>query len=120
MTKRHPEKRAQARRLRAEMSEPEQALWSILRASRLEGVKFVRQNLRMPYIADFVARSRRLIVELDGETHASAEAQAHDARRTKKLEAEGWRVIRFANNDVMTNPEGVARAILMALGKDFE
>jgi very-short-patch-repair endonuclease len=64
-----------------------------------------------------VARSHRLIVELDGETHAGREA--YDARRTAELEAQGWRVIRFANNDAMTNPEGVARAILMALGRDF-
>ena len=120
MAKRHPEKRAFAKKLRAEMSEPERALWEVLRAGRLQGLKFVRQNLRNPYIADFVARSHRLIIELDGETHAAPGAGAHDTRRTAELEAQGWRVIRFANNDVMTNIEGVARSILMTLGRDFE
>ena len=87
MTKRHVETRAQARENRRNLSDPERALWHIVRANRLAGIKFVRQNVRAPYIPDFVARAERLIVELDGETHASAEAQAHDARRTRFLEA---------------------------------
>lgn len=101
------------------MSGPERALWELLRAGRLQGIKFVRQNVRAPYIPDFVARSHRLIIELDGETHTLPGAEAYDARRTTELEAQGWRVIRFANNDVMTNIEGVGRAILIALGRDF-
>ncbi|WP_343056810.1 endonuclease domain-containing protein [Sphingomonas xinjiangensis] len=108
-----------AKELRRDMSEPERALWEVVRAGKLQGVKFVRQNVRQRFIADFVARSHRLIVELDGETHALPGAEAHDAARTAELEAQGWRVVRFANNDVMTNPEGVARAILMAVGRYF-
>ncbi len=119
MAKRNVEARARAKQLRKEMSDPELALWETLRAGRLQGVKFVRQNLRAPFIADFVARSHRLIIELDGETHQLPGAEAYDARRTAELEAQGWRVIRFANNDVMTNVEGVARAILIALGREF-
>jgi very-short-patch-repair endonuclease len=91
-----------------------------LRGKRLGGIKFVRQSVRAPYIPDFAARSHRLIVELDGDTHGSAEAQAYDARRTARLEAEGWRVLRIPNNEVMMNPDGVARAILLALGRDWE
>ena len=105
--------------MRSEMSPPERALWNIVRAKRLAGVKFVRQAVRPPYIPDFAARTERLIVELDGDTHGSEAAQAYDARRTSLLEDSGWRVLRIPNNEVMTNPEGVARAILLALGKDF-
>jgi very-short-patch-repair endonuclease len=119
MTKRHPAARARARQLRTDMSVPERALWEILRAGRLQGIKFVRQNVRAPFIADFVGRSHRLIVELDGETHALPGAEARDARRTAELEAQGWRVVRFANADAMTNSEGIASAILRALGRDF-
>jgi very-short-patch-repair endonuclease len=117
--KRNIETRTRAKQLRKELSDPERALWEILRAGRLQGIKFVRRNVRAPFIADFVARSHRLIVELDGETHALPGAEARDAHRTVALEAQGWRVIRFGNNDAMTNPEGVARAILIALGRDF-
>ncbi len=117
--KRNIETRSRAKQLRTNMSDPERTLWEILRAGRLRGIKFVRQNVRGRFIPDFAARSHRLIVELDGATHALPGAEAHDALRTAELEAQGWRVIRFANNEVMTNPEGVARAILMALGKDF-
>jgi very-short-patch-repair endonuclease len=120
MTKRHVETRARAKELRARLTLPEQALWGIVRAKRLAGVKFVRQAVRPPYIPDFAARSERLIVELDGDTHGSDAAQAYDARRTTRLEADGWRILRIANNEVMTNPEGVARTILLALGKDWD
>lgn len=120
MAKRHEATRARAKELRKNMTPPERALWAIVRAKRLGGVKFVRQAVRAPYIPDFAARSERLIVELDGDTHGTDEAQAYDARRTARLEAEGWRVLRIPNDEVMTNPEGVARAILLVLGKDFE
>src|SRR5687768_12292862 len=64
MTKRHVEIRARAKEMRSEMTPPERALWEIVRAKRLAGVKFVRQAVRPPYIPDFAARSERLIVEL--------------------------------------------------------
>ena len=99
------------------MTPPEIKLWTILRAGRL-GVKFVRQMPIAPYIADFAAREHRLVIELDGDSHAGREA--YDAARTAFIESKGFRVIRFGNSEVMTNPEGVARAILIALGKDWE
>ena len=71
------------------MSDPERALWEVLRGGRLQGIKFVRQNVRGRFVADFAARSHRSIVELDGETHALPGAAAHDAARTATLEAEG-------------------------------
>ena len=117
MPRRDPKKLARARELRTNMSEPEWALWRILRAHRLEGIKFTRQIECGPYHIDFGARSLRLGIELDGDSHAEREKQ--DAARTGFLERHGWRIIRFTNADVMGNPEGVARAILQALGRDF-
>jgi very-short-patch-repair endonuclease len=119
VTKRHERLRASARENRTHMTPPERALWEIVRAKRLGGVKFVRQAVRPPFIPDFAARSERLIVELDGDSHGSASAQFYDARRTALLEDNGWRVLRIPNNEVMTNPEGVARTILLSLGKDW-
>jgi very-short-patch-repair endonuclease len=119
MAKRHERLRALAKENRTNLTPPERALWEIVRAKRLGGVKFVRQAVRPPFLPDFAARSERLIVELDGDTHYSAEAQAYDARRTAILERDGWRILRIPNNEVMTNPEGVAKTILLALGKDF-
>ncbi|CAN5273697.1 DUF559 domain-containing protein [soil metagenome] len=97
------------------MTPAEQRLWAILRAGQL-GVKFQRQVVLAPYIADFAARSARLIVEVDGDTHALS--QESDAIRTANLELRGYRVLRFSNSEVMTNPDGVARAICMALGRE--
>ena len=117
MPRRDPEKLRRARELRANMSPPERALWAILRAHRLKGIKFSRQVECGPYYIDFAARRERLGIELDGDSHSGREKQ--DAARTRYLEREGWRVIRFTNSDVMTNSDGVARAILCALGRDF-
>jgi very-short-patch-repair endonuclease len=115
MPRRDPKKLARARQLRREMSPPERAFWHILRAHRLEGVKFTRQIEAGPYYIDFAARGARLAIELDGESHVGNEV--YDAARTHWLEEHGWHVIRFTNGDVMTNPDGVAQAILLALGK---
>jgi very-short-patch-repair endonuclease len=99
------------------MSPPERALWNILRAHRLEDVKFNRQVECGPYYIDFAQRRARLAIELDGESHGGREA--YDAGRTAFLERRGWRVVRFTNAEAMGNAEGVARAILLALGRDF-
>ena len=117
MPRRDPKKLARARALRANMSPPERALWHILRGHRLEGLKFTRQIECGPFFIDFAARRERLAVELDGDSHEGLEKE--DERRTRYLEGQGWRVVRFTNGDVMRNPDGVARAILVALGKDF-
>ena len=69
-----------------------------------------------PFIADFAARSHRLVIEVDGDSHANTEA--YDAARTAELESRGWRVIRFTNREVLDNLEGVTRAILIALNRD--
>ncbi len=110
---RNVETRDRAKELRTGQTPPEAALWRILRGGRLSGVKFVRQMVIAPYIADFAARSHRLIIELDGDSHAGREV--YDAARTAFIEAKGYRVIRFANNEILTNPDGVARTILAVI-----
>jgi very-short-patch-repair endonuclease len=95
------------------MSEPETRLWLALRAKRLNGVKFTRQTVRDRAIPDFVARLPRLVIEVDGDTHAGDET--YDARRTTLLENQGYHVLRFTNQDVMTNLEGVLLTIADAL-----
>ena len=118
MPKRNSANRDRAKALRRAMTPPEEKLWSHLRAGRLQSIKFVSQMVFGPdYVADFAARSHRLIIELDGDSHSDP---AYDARRDTHMTAKGWTVLRFGNNDVMGNVEGVVRAILIALGRDFE
>jgi len=101
-----------AKRLRREMTDAERNLWSVLRNSQLEGAKFRRQQPIGPFIADFVCQQARLIVEADGGQHAKSTS---DDRRTAFLESKGYRVIRFWNNEILRNLEGVAGSILAAL-----
>jgi very-short-patch-repair endonuclease len=107
-----------ARQLRSDMTEAERRLWSLLRDRRLTGYKFRRQRPLGPFIVDFVCMEHRLVIEVDGGQHADNEA---DTRRTAWLEAEGWHVIRFWNNEVLSNSDGVAERVLRVLmGKDDE
>ena len=94
-----------ARSMRTEMTEPEARLWLQLRAERFQGIKFRRQKVIGTYIADFAANDPKLVVELDGDTHAGHEA--YDAARTRFLESKGYTVVRFTNSDVMGNMEGI-------------
>lgn len=102
-----------ARRLRHDSTEAEHKLWQQLRARRFEGVKFRRQHPLGPYIVDFVCLERRLVIELDGGQHS--EAASYDRQRDAWLEGQGFRVLRFWNNEVMQNLEGVLEAIHLAL-----
>jgi BirA family biotin operon repressor/biotin-[acetyl-CoA-carboxylase] ligase len=101
-----------ARKLRREMTDAERLLWSRLRRSQL-GAKFVNQFPIGDAVADFACRSAKLVVELDGGQHAIA-AEA-DAERTRTIELHGYRVIRFWNNDVMSNVGGVLEVIAQHL-----
>ena len=104
---------SKARELRLTMTDAERRLWSALRGRRLQGYKFRRQHPLGPFVLDFACIEHRLVIEADGGQHADSES---DERRTAWLEARGWRVIRFWNNEILTNPEGVQDAILRALG----
>lgn len=99
---------SRARRLRRNQTDVERKLWSRLRDRRLDGWKFRRQAPVGTYIVDFLCPDAKLVVELDGGQH-SAEA---DADRTQAIEAHGYLVIRFWNNDVTTNLEGVLLRVL--------
>ncbi len=94
-----------ARSLRKNPTEPEKRVWQALRNRQLAGLKFRRQTPVGPYVADFLCLEAMLIVEVDGDTHATT--QAIDAERTAYLESEGFRVIRFSNAEVMMNMDGV-------------
>ncbi|MEH6791907.1 endonuclease domain-containing protein [Parasphingorhabdus sp.] len=97
-----------ARTLRRDMTEAERVLWSRLRNRQLENVKFLKQFPIGSYVADFAARSLRLIIELDGGQHS----EAKDATRTRVIEEHGYRVIRFWNNEVMENIDGVLEVMI--------
>jgi very-short-patch-repair endonuclease len=106
--------RARAKRLRREMTRAETLLWRHLKANRLAGLGFRRQSPMGNYIADFVAHSCRLVVEVDGESHDFEERVRHDERRDAWFASRGYRMLRFTNDDVMKNLEGVAIAIRQA------
>jgi very-short-patch-repair endonuclease len=102
-----------ARRLRRNQTDAERTLWFQLRDRRLDGWKFRRQFPIERFVVDFFCADAHLIIELDGGQHA-ARAQ-YDEQRTRILEAMGYLVLRFWNNDVIQNLDGVLEAIREAL-----
>ena len=104
-----------SRTLRHEMTDAEQRLWRHLRMHQMAGVKFRRQHPVEGYILDFACIELMLAIELDGGQHADAiEA---DTIRTQALNQAGWKVLRFWNNDVLTNTEGVLLRIYSLIGE---
>src|SRR5262249_38264368 len=99
-----------AREFRKEPTPAEAKLWSYLRRNKVAGIKFRRQHAIGPYIADFCASQRKLIIELDGNPHLSTIEQ--DTNRTVFLESQGWKVLRFWNQLVMNDIEGVIQSIV--------
>ena len=99
------EPRTRARELRTNATPPERMLWRELSARKVLGVRFNRQVPIGPFVCDFVARSAKVIVEVDGGQHGWQSDE--DATRTLYLEAQGYRVIRFGNSDVLERLEGV-------------
>jgi len=104
--------RARAKEMRSQPTDAEHRLWQILRAHRFAGYKFRRQVPIDFYIADFICFAERLIIELDGGQHAES---SRDERRDAFLRAQGFRVLRIWNNDLLANEEGVAELIFSAL-----
>ncbi|NUO75346.1 MAG: endonuclease domain-containing protein [Lysobacter sp.] len=105
-------KRDQARGLRAAMTDAERELWRRLRAGQLAGWKFRRQHAIPPYIVDFVCLPAKLVIELDGSQHSPQT----DAARTRFLEARGFTILRFWDNDALLSTDAVVEAIFNALG----
>ena len=101
------------RRLRRDQTDAERKLWSRLRARQVNGAKFRRQHPIGRYIADFCCPERRLVVELDGGQHV-CQAEA-DRRRTTYLLQQGYQVLRFWDNDVLSNTNVVMQQIAEAL-----
>src|SRR5258707_3697725 len=99
--------------LRKESALTERKLWAYLRSNKLNGVNFRRQHAIGPYITDFCAIKEKLVIELDGSQHLNQEE--YDQERTEYLRSQGYKVIRFWNNDVMNNIEGVILAIQYAM-----
>ena len=104
---------AAARRLRTHPTETERLLWRHLRLRQLGGYKFRRQQPVGQYIVDFICLEKRLIVEVDGGQHA--EQAESDSQRTRWLEAEGFRVLRFWNTEVLQQIEAVQTRIWAVL-----
>ena len=101
--------------MRRRPTEAEKKLWSRLRNRQLVGVKFRRQHLIGHFVIDFYCHEARLAIEVDGDNHAEEYQAAYDNLRTAELESHGVRVLRFWNNEVLNNIEGVLDAILAAL-----
>jgi very-short-patch-repair endonuclease len=102
-----PWKTNRARVLRAQPISAQERVWSQLRNRNLNGWKFARQVPIDRYFVDFVCRERKIIVEVDGGTHATDDEVARDTLRTAKLESLGYRLFRVRNDEVYGNIEGV-------------
>ena len=103
------------RKLRNAPTDAEHRLWQYLRNRQLEGCKFRRQHPFGDYILDFACLERKIVVELDGGQHA--DNLQYDNARTDYLERCGFQVLRFWNNEVFNNIEGVAEVILSTLAQ---
>ena len=106
------ELRDRARSMRANPTDAERRLWSMLRDRRMPVAKFRRQHVIAPYIADFACLERWLIIEADGSQHADCMS---DHQRDAFLHRRGFRVLRFWNNDILGNPDGVFEMIYATL-----
>jgi very-short-patch-repair endonuclease len=95
------------RRLRSNMTGPEAQLWSRLRARQLQGLKFRRQHGIGPYIVDFYCPEQSLVIEVDGDSHADADQVVKDRQREQYLQSLGLRIIRYINDDILKNLDGV-------------
>jgi very-short-patch-repair endonuclease len=102
----------QAKALRSNMTDAERRLWYFLRAHRFKDTKFKRQATIGKFIVDFVCFEKHLVIEVDGGQHADSET---DRLRTRWLEDQGFRVLRFWNNEVLKNTSGVLDSIMAAI-----
>jgi very-short-patch-repair endonuclease len=105
-----------ARRLRRMMTPAERKLWWHLREAQFAGSHFRRQGTIGRYFVDFCCHTNRLVIEVDGDSHGGDRQMIADARRSEFLQASGYRVLRFWNNEVLTNVEGVMTVIAGVLG----
>src|SRR5262249_53587114 len=104
-----------ARKLRRDMTDAERKLWWHLRRLPIEHSHFRRQATIGPYFADFACHEQRLVIEVDGAQHNEPENVIRDTERSIYLQSQGYRILRFWNNDVLKNIDGVMEAILAAM-----
>jgi very-short-patch-repair endonuclease len=109
-----PIKLARAKELRRQMTPAEQRLWDVLRTNQMAGLHFRRQHPISGFIADFYCGAAKLVVEVDGAVHD--ERPEYDAERDQVLTALGLRVLRFSNDEVLSNMEAVVERIRSAAG----
>ena len=102
-----------ARKMRTNMTEPEKRMW--YQCLKQLPHRFRRQRPFGPYIVDFYCAAHKLVIEIDGDSHASDDAHEYDAERTAYLQELGLRVVRFSNREVMENLEGVYEWLLAEL-----
>lgn len=100
-----------ARELRNNMTKQEKKIWTILKNRSFYGFRFQRQYSIGYYIVDFICRSQKIIIEIDGGQHNQPEDIEYDKNRTAYLESKGYRVLRFWNNEVDNNISGVYRVL---------
>jgi very-short-patch-repair endonuclease len=113
-----PALRKNARTMRKAMTEAELKFWNVVRAHRLMGLHFRRQMPIAGYIVDFACPEHKIIVEIDGSGHGRTETLIADAQRSERLAVLGWAVLRFWNDDVLKDIDGVCTHILRAIGFD--
>ena len=111
-----PRQASFAKAMRQDMTEPERKLWKALRLRvPVAGTHFRRQVSLGPYIADFCSYGAKIVIEVDGDQHGTVEIGKQDAIRTAFMEAQGYRVLRFSNRDVMLHIDIVLDTIAAAL-----
>ncbi len=113
MVQHEPVDRQFAKAMRRAPTDAERKLWNLVRAGRIEGLKFKRQVPLDGYVLDFVCFEKRMIFEADGGRHAGS---ARDARRDEHFARSGFVTLRLWNTDVLTNPEGVVASIRLSAG----
>ena len=110
----NPLRTTRNRELRQRQTKAESLIWTVLRARRLAGLKFRRQHAIGPYIVDFACIEKDVVIELDGGYHEHQYEK--DRVRQAYLESEGWQVLRFSNEDVLSDVEAVAISIARQIG----
>ena len=106
-----------ARRLRTNATSAERRLWNGVRREQIGGFRFRRQVILNGFVADFACYEARLVIEVDGATHSTDAEVARDAARTVALNAQGYGVLRFTNDEIFHNVDGVLETIRLKLNE---
>ncbi len=106
-----------ARQLRTNATSAERRLWNGVRRQQIGGFRFRRQVILEGFVADFACYAARLVIEVDGATHSTDAELARDASRSAALRAQGYCILRFANDEIFHNIDGVLETIRLKLGE---